>query len=276
MRRAAWLAAGLGLALSACAPGAGSNAPGDAPASGSGAPSALGGGPVVDLPLAGGGVERLWYRQPERPAAVVILFAGADGVLALEANGRIGRLEGNFLLRMRETWLARDLAVAIPDVPSGRFSTMGAGDIDVLRAVIAHIRTRTDAPIWLVGTSMGSVRAAYGAAGLRPDEYAGLVLTSSVSRPSPRNTRTVFGANLDKVAVPTLILSHSSDGCAYTPPADADEIRKALKAAPRTEVMMVQGGSPPRSDACEAYAQHGFLGIETQVVDRIATWIKTP
>lgn len=260
MTRAPLLAAALAVAVSACAP----PMPGGPPEPGA---------PVVDLPLSGGAVERVWYRQPERPAAVLVLFAGADGTLALEADGRIARLSGNFLLRMRDAWLSRGFAVAIPDAPRGRGDFLGAGNPDVLRAILAHIRTRTDAPIWLVGTSMGSVRAAYGAAALRGDEYAGLVLTSSVSR---INTRTVLSADLDKVVVPTLVVSHGGDRCLYTPPSDAAAIRNALTAAPRADVLMVQGGAPPRSDACEAFSEHGFLGIETQVVDKISAWIKAP
>jgi alpha-beta hydrolase superfamily lysophospholipase len=259
--RAALLTAALCVALGACAPGG----PRDTPQPGSN---------IVDLALPAGGVERLWYRQPERPAAVVVLFAGGDGVLALESSGRFARLGGNFLLRMRETWLRHGFAVAIPDQPTDG-SRMGAGDPAVLRAVTAHVRTQTDAPIWLVGTSMGSVRAAWGAARLRADEIAGLVLTSSVSRPGGRlSTETVFSADLDRVVVPTLVVSHRGDRCFVTPPSDANEIRRALTRAPRTEVIMIEGGAPPQSDACEAYAEHGFLGIEVQVVDRIAAWIK--
>jgi hypothetical protein len=262
MGRAAWLAVAV-LGLTACQPGAAARAALDP------------GGPVVDLPLPGGAVERLWYRQPERPAAVVILFAGSDGVLRIDDDGRFAQLGGNFLVRMREAWLARGLAVAIADAPSGGLRR-GAGHPDVVRAVIAHVHTRTDAPIWLVGTSRGSVRAAFAAAAVR-NEIAGLVLSSSVTRSNPRVAgETVFSADLDRVAVPTLVVAHRGDRCVLTPPTGAEEIRRALTGAPRREVVLVEGGSPPRSDACEAFSEHGYLGIETEVVDRIAAWITAP
>jgi pimeloyl-ACP methyl ester carboxylesterase len=255
---------GLAAALAVVAGGAGSAAR-EAPEPGSN---------VVDLALPGGEVERLWYRQPERPVAVVVFFPGNDGVLRLDATGRFGSLGGNFLVRMRETWLARGFAVAIPDAPSdgGR---LGAGRADVVRAVIAHARTQTPAPIWLVGTSRGTVRAAFAAVALQT-EIAGLVLTSSVTRPSRRISDTVFSADLDRIPVPTLVVAHRGDRCVVTPPSDADSIRKALSRAPRTELIVVDGGSPPQSDACEGASEHGFLGIETQVIDRIAVWIKGP
>jgi hypothetical protein len=240
--------------------------PRDAPQPGSG---------VADLTLPGGGTERVLYRQPEQPVAVVVLFAGGDGVLSLDGGGRPAQLGGNFLIRMREEWMRRGFAIAIPDAPSNRGLGMGAGDAAVARAVVAHIRTLTDKPIWLVGTSRGSVRAANAAAALTGGEIAGLVLTSSVSRPGGlANASTVFSASLDRVVAPTLIAAHSGDRCVVTPPSDAATIRDALKRAPKTEVMMFDGGAPPRSDACEAFSEHGFLGIETRVVERIADWIK--
>ncbi len=230
---------------------------------------------VVDLKLPDDDVERIWYRQPERPAAVVVLFAGDDGVVRIDETGRFTRLGGNFLLRMRDAWLGHNFGVAIADAPTGSWRK-GAGDPAVARAIIAHVRTRTDAPIWLVGTSRGSARAAWAASKLRADEYAGLVLSSSVTRPSRLIGDTVFTADLDRIAVPTLIVSHRGDRCVVTPPSDAADIRKGLTHSPRTEVVMVEGGSPPRSNECEAYSEHGYYGIETEVVDRIAAWIKAP
>jgi hypothetical protein len=261
---ATWLAAGLGVALGVGAAGT--------PAAAREPPQP--GSNVVDLALRDGDVERIWYRQPERPVAVVVLFPGNDGVVRIDETGRFGALNGNFLVRMRDAWLARDLAVAIPDAPTGGWRK-GAGDPAVARAVIAHIRTQTAAPIWLVGTSRGSVRAAYAAAGVQT-EIAGLVLSSSVTRPSRLIGDTVFSTDLDRIVVPTLVVAHRGDRCVVSPPSDAGDIRKALSRAPRTEVVTFEGGSPPRADACEGGSEHGYFGIETEVVDRIAAWIKTP
>lgn len=44
--------------------------------------------------------------------------------------------------------------------------------------------------------------------------------------------------------------------------------------APRRELISVSGGSPPRSDACDALSRHGYLGLEDEVVDDIARWIR--
>jgi hypothetical protein len=231
---------------------------------------------VVDLPLSGGTVERVLYRQPEQPVAALILFVGGDGVLGLDGGGRPTRTTNNFLFRTRDDWFRHGFAVAIPDAPSDR-GRMGAGEPAVLRAIIAHIRTRTAAPIWLVGTSMGTVRATYGAARLGSGEIAGLVLTSSVSRPGSRNsTETVFSAGLGRVAVPTLVVSHGGDRCFVTPPSDAEAIRHGLDRAPKTHVLLFGGGLPARARECEGNSEHGYYGIETRVVDAIAAWITEP
>jgi hypothetical protein len=261
------LGATLVLALIAGASAAGA-APPDTPLPGSG---------VIDLAIPGGQVQRVLYRAPERPVAALVLLTGGDGVLGIDGAGRIKR-DGNFLIRTREQWLARGFAVAIPDVPGDRTNLLGSrlsrSYGEILRRVVEHVRSRTNAPIWLVGTSAGSPAAAVGAARLPQGEVAGLVLTSSVSRPGRIVTETVFGAELERVTVPTLVVSHQSDRCQFTPPSDAEAIRRALTKASKVEVMLFEGGSTPRSDACEAFSEHGYLGIETRVVDRIAGWIK--
>ena len=62
----------------------------------------------------------------------------------------------------------------------------------------------TNAPIWLVGTSQGSIGAAYGAAHL-PGKVAGVVLTSSVAGHS-NSGETVFDSDLGAIAVPALVV----------------------------------------------------------------------
>jgi len=232
---------------------------------------------VIDLPLSGGDVQRIWYRQPEQPVAALVLLTGGDGVLSISSDGVIRR-DGNFLVRTRADWIERGFAVAIPDVPGDRSTLMNSrlsgfyGEI--LRRIVELVRSRTAAPIWLVGTSQGTNAAANGAALMTRGEIAGAVLTSSLTQSGRRGSETVFGAKLDRITVPTLIVSHEGDRCLYTPPSDAERIRRALSNSPKTEVILVNGGFPPRSNECEAYSEHGYLGIETQVIDRIGDWIK--
>ena len=234
---------------------------------------------AVDLPAAGGGTQRVLYMQPANPVAALILFPGGDGVVKLGPDGTPGA-GGNFLVRTRDSWVRQGMAVAIPDVPTTMqtlFNSRTTADYaDDIGKIIAYIRTQTKAPIWLVGTSQGTNAAVGGASRMTKGEIAGIVLTSTLTRPGgkPDFKETVFAANLGAINVPVLILSHTGDKCNLTPPGDDATIKSALKSSPKAEVQMVSGGLPPISDPCEAMAEHGFYGIEDQVVAQISNWIK--
>jgi len=244
------------------------------------AAGALAAGTTVDLPASGGAKERVLYLPAGNASAALIMFPGGNGIVKLGPDGSFGA-GGNFLVRTREEWVKQGMSVAIPDVPTNRsdlFNYRTTPDYaDDVAKIIAYVRTQTKAPIWLVGTSQGTNAAAGAASRLTHGEIAGVVLTSTLTREGgkPQFKETVFKANLAAINVPVLILSHTGDACDLTPPGDAERIKSALKSSPKVEIVMVSGGLPPQSPPCEARAQHGFLGIEPEVVARIAGWIKS-
>lgn len=222
--------------------------------------------------------------KPEKPQAAVILFAGGHGGLGLRSATDMKWGAGNFLVRSRNHFLAEGFIVAVADAPSDhaagmnavfRMSSEHAADI---AAMAAHLRQVADVPVWLVGTSMGTFSAARGAIGGKG--IAGLVLTSTITRAKAEwNIRTSHPAGvgsmaLQQVTVPTLILSHRRDGCAITPASDGPALKAKFTKAPRVEVRTLDGGLPPKSDPCEAMAEHGFLGVEKEAVATIASFIK--
>lgn len=79
---------------------------------------------------------------------------------------------------------------------------------------------------------------------------------------------------LGRVAAPALIVSHAKDGCDITPASDATKLKAKLTSAKPLEVVVLDGGSPPQSEPCEARSQHGFLGIEGKAVEAIARFVK--
>ena len=231
------------------------------------------------MPSAAGGTQRIWYDTPANPWAVAILFMGGDGAVGITPDGSITR-GGNFLVRTRQLWLAQGIAVVIPDKPANlpelygnRLGPAYARDVATL---VGFARSRSRAPIWLVGTSQGSNAVATGAASLTGGQIAGAVFSSSVTQIGGRAqmTDTVFGARLSAINVPALIVAHQEDGCRVTPASDAPRLRAALTSSPRTEIFLFSGGSSPRSGPCDAFAQHGFLGIEQDVITRIAAWMR--
>jgi pimeloyl-ACP methyl ester carboxylesterase len=220
----------------------------------------------------------LLLRPVGTPVAGVIIFAGGDGNLALTAAG-VGQLQGNFLVRTRIRWAREGFLVAILDQPSDRknglwnFRTTSEHAADVTQA-IAAVRELARAPVWLVGTSMGTLSAANGAARLAEGGPDGIVLTSSVTETSKMSYETTRHAGLGDIRVPTLVVHHKDDTCRASPYSGAEDIMKALKRAPVKELMVFEGGSPAISAPCEAKAAHGYLGLEAQVVSAIGAWIR--
>jgi hypothetical protein len=218
------------------------------------------------------------------PAAWAVLFAGGDGALGLKSASSMTWGAGNFLVRSRMMFVGRGLGVAVADAPSDhqdgmngvfRMARAHTGDIE---AIAAYLKKDTDVPVWLVGTSMGTFSAAAGA--IASAGVDGLVLTSTITRTKPdwkiaaTHRDGVASMALGRVTVPTLIVSHRKDGCDVTPSSDAAKLKDRLVKARKVEVVLLDGGSPPVSDPCEAKAQHGFFGIERQAVDAITGFIK--
>ena len=144
---------------------------------------------------------------------------------------------------------------------------------DAIGRAIDFARTRANAPVWLVGTSMGSIAAANGAAHL-PGKVAGVALTSSVAGRNSTANETVFDSDLAAIAVPALIVANQGDTCPSAGPGFAPQIAAALTRAPRKEIVTLQSNEI-RSAPCEAMSPHGYLGIESQAVQRVSDWIRT-
>lgn len=241
---------------------------------------------VIDLPTRPGVTVRYLALAPAQPKAAVLLFTGGEGVAKIPDNPGAGYAKnGNFLVRSRELFRGHDLFVGVIDVPSDHRDGYGAfratqDHAEDIAAVIANIRQRAPGvPVWLIGTSKGTISAADAAVRLPKGKGAdGLVLTSTITRPGGRNsgpggTQTVFDFDLASVTIPTLVVGHREDGCFVTPFADAESLRGKFTKAQRTGLLAFSGGSPRESAECEPQAPHGYFGIEREVVDAIADWI---
>ena len=77
---------------------------------------------TIDIPSRPGATQRFLVITPDKPKAAVILFAGGDGGLTLEADGRIPKLAGNFLVRSRQQFADQGLTTVVIDAPSDRQS----------------------------------------------------------------------------------------------------------------------------------------------------------
>jgi hypothetical protein len=217
---------------------------------------------------------------PKNPQAIAILFAGSGGWIELRNEAGKPRFRGgNFLVRSRAEFVKRDVIVAIIDAPSDMQSGWGMTDEFRLgeahgtdmSAVLSDLGKRfSGVPIFLIGTSRGTISAASLAARFGP-AVAGTVLTSTMFREATRKSKEP-GPGLSRfdfatIKVPLLLVHHVNDQCASTPYADAARLSE------KYPLISVFEGLPPQSGPCEAQSQHGFLGKESETVEQIVNWM---
>ena len=143
-------------------------------------------------------------------------------------------------------------------------------DID---AVIDYLQKKADVPVWLIGTSRGTESAAHISINTSK-KIGGVVLTASVTESNDKG-KPVTRMKLDAIRVPVMVVSHKKDECRVTPPSGAKRIKSKLKNAPAVEVKYYSGGQRPESRPCQSKSQHGFFGIEEEVVSDIAQFVKS-
>ena len=230
---------------------------------------------VFDLPLADGERQRVLYAAPPRPWATIVMLPGGAGDVGVEQNGDV-RHDDNFVVRTRALWVAKGYAVLIPDtidranLRGVRSSPEYARLVDGLVG-FAHAQAR--GPVFLLGTSQGSISAMNGAAHAAPGSVAGVVLTESVSRMGGSH-ETVFSADPQGVTAPALVVANRDDACDVAPPEDAPRIAAAMTRSRNVSVLQVAGGMTRSRKACGSLTPHGYYGIETQVVDQISRWMQ--
>jgi pimeloyl-ACP methyl ester carboxylesterase len=216
--------------------------------------------------------------KPAKPVAAAILFPGGGGNLDLANLPKDNR--GNFLVRTRQRLARHGIMLAVVDAPSDHATSEGmppgfrtspehAADMAVVANYLTDIAR---VPLWLVGTSRGTESAASVALHLQ-DPLAGLVLTSTVTQANPKMS-SVLDMALDQLKMPVLIAAHRQDQCKVTPARGAEQVKSKLKNAGSVQVLYFEGGTPAKGGPCEGMAPHGFYGLEAEVVDAIAQFIK--
>jgi len=245
-------------------------------------PAAASAQEVLSVPTRPGVTVRVLLVTPAgEPSATLLMFPGGFGNNHFpERGGRIV-LSKNFLVRSARLFAARGLLVAVIDTPSDQSQgmddafRMSKTHVEDVARVLAALETRNPAPIYLAGTSRGTLSAAFVAASLRDSRVKGLVLTTSLgdSGRGPSRAVTVYDAPLKRITVPVLVVHHQQDACRASSFGAATGLPAALSGSAKVDFVAVEGGDPPRSAPCEALAAHGYLGRERGVVGVIADWI---
>jgi pimeloyl-ACP methyl ester carboxylesterase len=235
---------------------------------------------VVDIPTRPGVMQRMIVLAPPEPKAAVVLLPGGHGGLQVFPNGSMKWGDGNFLVRTRQLFAEQGLMVVVVDAPSDRQSPPYLGGFRQtpehaadLKAVIAWLREASKVPVWLVGTSRGTQSAAYIATELSgPEGPDGVVLSSTIL--TDNKSRPVPAMPLGKIRVPVLVVHHEQDGCSLCSFSEIPALMAKLTNTPRSQLLSFKGGQN-KGDPCEAFAYHGFNGLDPEVVRQMAAWMTT-
>jgi pimeloyl-ACP methyl ester carboxylesterase len=152
---------------------------------------------VADLPVPSGGTERAAFLAAPQARATVVLLAGGEGIVPIDNAGNSGNQ--NFLIRTRTMWQQYGINAVILASPNGS-SLMGQRAQPAYPAALAvtvdFARSRANVPVWLVGTSNGTIAAVNGGTRLG-GKVAGIILTSSVTQPGRAGGRQPLAIDRD-------------------------------------------------------------------------------
>jgi hypothetical protein len=188
------------------------------------------------------------------PKYLLILFPGGSGIVDPHVvNGTlVYGLKGNFLLRSRPLMVDDDFATV---------TTNSSQSEERIQAVLDDLRRRfPQARVYLVGTSNGTWSTMV-LAGYLSDRIAGEIHTSSLSK--------ISGFDAKKYNNRQLIVHHKDDSCRVTPFSSAQASHDRYG----SEFIVMEGGIST-GDPCEAFAHHGYNGIERETVEAIKQWVR--
>jgi hypothetical protein len=183
----------------------------------------------------------------------VILMPGGRGILDPRMNGAKIALSmgGNFLIRSREVFAGGQFVAASTDATTSPDRILAvAHDLEKRYGKIA---------IYVIGTSR-STESTMALTKPLDGQVAGFVHTSSMTGISGLDPRGLKSRHL--------LVFHKRDACRVTSPSGALSSHNKYG----TELIEMDGGKSTGDD-CEAYAYHGYNGIERETVGKIKAWI---
>lgn len=234
-------------------------------------------GELVKVPTRTDKKVTVFWHATEGATVTLLVFPGGGGGFGHVENGWPS--SNNFLVRTARLWADQGFNLAIFGRPNDseelgyedRISEIHMQDV---KAVLDWVKAKSTAPIWVIGTSRGTISATSTLIRLQDPQIAGGVLSSSVV--SYKKAGAVPKQDLPQIKVPMLVYHHEKDACEICRPYEVSRIVSGLTGSPVKKLMMVNGGANPTGSPCEGNHWHGFIGMEPQAVSEMGAWIKKP
>ena len=188
------------------------------------------------------------------PRYVFILFPGGNGLVDphMQGDKLVYGKRSNFLLRARPFWVDREFAT---------IATNSTQSEERIQALIDDLGVRfPKAKIYLMGTSRGT----FDTMALAPylsTRIAGEIHTSSMNRIASFDGKRFKNRHL--------VVHHVNDSCHVT----GFNAAKTSHTRYGTDFIAIEGGIS-EGDPCEAFAHHGYNGIERETTEAIKRWVK--
>ncbi len=242
--------------------------------------AAAGSREVIKIDTRSGVTVEILIKQTNEATAALILLPGGAGYLDLSGT-RINRDRG-FIAANFDSFAALGFTVAAVETPSDNAGGMQPrfrqteAHLKDLEAAISHIKNITKLPVWLIGISRSTISVMHAAINSSV-KINGLVVLSSTTRLPPRAGVTrLTSLALDRIAVPALAIGHEHDGCRGTPPEGARQLANGMTGSAKAVAKIFSGGGGnPGRNPCGPGSHHTFEGMQDEVVNFIAAFIKS-
>ena len=218
-----------------------------------------------------------YLTQATEPKILVAIIPGNPVLARASVNFFTGKVliqqEGSFVVRERLRLLDSDIATLVLDCRSD-FSTACEDSYQMTEQRFKDIRPILDLAkssfpsirqVWLLSTSRGFFTSA-AMPQYANNYFAGVIHTASVV-----DLVVKYPGVIAKSTTPQFFVHHADDPCNITKYATAKQAAETIQAP----LITVFGGSGYYGGACQAHTQHGFKGMEDQVMATISRIIKT-
>ncbi len=230
---------------------------------------------ILQIQSSTGNAVPVYWEKVEGATATVILLSGGDGEVRFRGSELKPR-GNNFLIRSYDLFLNHKVNVALmgTNVPLTFEERAKDSHLADLATIANTARKLSPVPVWLVGTSRGTVSATLAAIKYSGKPvFDGVVLTSALV--SWKKPYAIGRQSIEKITIPTLVYMHEDDACEWCRFSEAKGLIGKFKSSPDQAFMGVRGGTP-EGNPCHASHNHGFMGMEEKAVSDIVGWINKP